>query len=149
MARITLEFPEAFIYRTEITVRLTDLNFGGHVGNDQMITLLSAARFTFLDFLGVKEEDIFGLGIVITDLATQYLKETRARETLVFEVGINDINKYGGDFIFRVTNKRTGDRVVLAKTGFVLIDPSNLKVAPMPAEFRELITTKLAELPKL
>lgn len=144
MARIILDLPEAFIFKTEIPVRLTDLNVANHVGNDQMISLLSAARFMFFDFLELDEGDLFGHNIVVSDLATMYLKETMAREVLIFEVGVTDFNKYGADFIFRVTQQSTGEVAVLAKKGFVFVNKEARRVSPVPKAFRTLIDSKTA-----
>lgn len=47
MARVQLDLPEQFLYTHTINVRMTDLNTGKHVGNDQMISLLSEARYRF------------------------------------------------------------------------------------------------------
>ena len=33
MGRVKLELPETFSFSTELTVRVTDLNYGGHLGN--------------------------------------------------------------------------------------------------------------------
>lgn len=145
MPRIVLDLPEEFIYKAEIPVRLTDLNPGNHVGNDQMISLLSAARFMFFDHLELDEFNIFGHNIAVTDLATMYLKETLARDTLIFEVGITDFNKYGADFIFRVSQQSSGQVAALAKTGFVFLDKTSGKVSPVPSEFKAMIEAKLNE----
>jgi acyl-CoA thioesterase FadM len=47
MARVQLELPEKFFYSTTMQVRFTDVTPSGHVGNDQMISLLSSARYSF------------------------------------------------------------------------------------------------------
>ena len=37
MPRIKLELHEILIYSTEIPVRITDINYGGHLGNDSIL----------------------------------------------------------------------------------------------------------------
>ena len=44
MARIKLTLPERFPFTTTIPIRITDLNYGGHVGNDTVLALLHEAR---------------------------------------------------------------------------------------------------------
>jgi len=34
MQRIKIDLPEFFSFTTPIKIRITDLNYGGHVGND-------------------------------------------------------------------------------------------------------------------
>jgi len=136
MARLQLDFPdELFIYSTQLTVRVTDINYGNHLGNDSMISMISEARARFLFEHGVQETGAGGAGIIVTDLATTYRAEAHARDQLLFEVGVMDFNRYGGDIIFRVTRPRDGKLVALAKYGFVFFNYQSGKVTPMPPEF--------------
>ncbi|MFV3306823.1 thioesterase family protein [Pseudomonas sp. NY15181] len=133
MARLKLEFPEElFIYTTKLTVRVTDINGANHLGNDSMISMISEARARFLFDYGIRES-----GIIVTDLATTYRAEAHARDQLLFEVGVMDFNKYGGDIIFRITRPADGTLVAMAKSGFVFFDYQIGKVAPIPEAFRD------------
>jgi acyl-CoA thioesterase FadM len=89
----------------------------------------------FLFDAGVPEVQPDGTGIIITDLATTYRAEAHARDQLLFEVGVMDFNKYGGDIIFRVTRPRDAALVAMAKYGFVFFNYPASKVAPMPDAF--------------
>ena len=131
MARVTLDLPEQFLYTHTINVRMTDLNTGKHVGNDQMISLLSEARYRFFCDIDYSQERI-----VVTDLVASYRAESFAQDDLQFEVGLMDFNKYGGDFVFRVTKADSGQPVALAKYGFVFFNYQSREVTPMPESFR-------------
>ena len=138
MARVTLEFDDAaFCFTTELTVRSTDINAANHLGNDAMISMLSEARSRFLHHFDINETgNGDGAGIIVTDLATVYQSESHYPDRLRFEVGITDFNRYGGDFIFRVTRQPGGDSVALAKYGFVFYDYRKRCVVPVPETFR-------------
>ncbi|PWF46681.1 thioesterase family protein [Massilia glaciei] len=137
MARIQLDFPEdQFCYSTPLTVRVTDINGAGHLGNDSMISMISEARARFLYEYGVRETERDGTGIIVTDLATTYRAEAHARDQLLFEVGVMDFNKYGGDITFRVTRPRDMTLVAMAKSGFVFFNYKSAQVVDMPDEFR-------------
>lgn len=136
MARLTLEFPEdQYCYSTQLTVRVTDINGANHLGNDSMISMISEARARFLYEFGIRETDDSGTGIIVTDLATTYRAEAHARDQLLFEVGVMDFNRYGGDITFRITRPADGALVAMAKSGFVFFDYRQSRVVPMPAEF--------------
>ena len=136
MARLKLEFPdELFIYSTKLTVRVTDINGANHLGNDSMISMISEARARFLFDFGIRETG--DAGIIVTDLATTYRAEAHARDQLLFEVGVMDFNKYGGDIIFRITRPADGALVAMAKSGFVFFDYQAGKVMPIPQAFRD------------
>ncbi|WP_342115247.1 thioesterase family protein [Pseudoduganella sp. OTU4001] len=137
MARLKLEFPEdQFCFSTQLTVRVTDINAANHLGNDSMISMISEARARFLFEFGVRETEPDGTGIIITDLATTYRAEAHARDQLLFEVGVMDFNKYGGDVTFRVTRPADSKLVAMAKQGFVFYNYKSAQVVPMPDDFR-------------
>lgn len=138
MARLQLELPEDCLhFRTHMTVRSTDINVGRHLGNDALISMLSEARSRFLFAHGIDDAGAQdGPGIIVTDLATLYKAEARVRDELLFEIGITDFNKYGGDIVYRVSRPADATLVALAKNGFVFFDYALGKVAPMPEAFR-------------
>jgi acyl-CoA thioesterase FadM len=137
MARLKLAFPDdQFVYSTQMSVRVTDINHGNHLSNDSMISMISEARARFLYEYGVRESESDGSGIIVTDLATTYRAEAHARDLLVFEVGVMDFNKYGGDIIFRITRPADGTLVAMAKYGFVFFNYRLKEVVPMPDDFR-------------
>lgn len=137
MARIKLAFPDdVFVFETSMPVRITDINGANHLGNDALISMLSEARAQFMVRHGVEETAQEGVGIIVTDLATMYQAESFFPEMLRFEVGLMDFNRYGGDFVFRVTKAENGQPVALAKYGFVFFDYVNKEVVPVPESFR-------------
>ncbi len=137
MARIKLSFPDdVFCFETRMPVRITDINGANHLGNDALISMLSEARAQFLVSYGIQEASKDGTGIIVTDLATMYQSESFFPEMLRFEVGVMDFNKYGGDFVFRVTKAESGQPVAMAKYGFVFFNYHRMEVVPIPESFR-------------
>jgi acyl-CoA thioesterase FadM len=116
-------------------VRVTDINASTHLGNDSMISMISEARARFLFEFGIAETREDGTGIIVTDLATTYRTEAHARDQLLFEVGVMDFNKYGGDIIFRISRPADGRLVAMAKSGLVFFNYQRQQVVAMPAEF--------------
>lgn len=135
MARLQLHFPEEqYYFSTQLTVRVTDINAANHLGNDSMISMISEARARFLYEFGIRETA--ESGIIVTDLATTYKAEAHARDHLLFEVGVMDFNKYGGDITFRISRPADNTLVAMAKSGFVFFDYRAGRVIAMPEEFR-------------
>ena len=139
MARIHINLPGKFLFKTEISVRVSDINYGGHVGNDTMLTLLQEARVLFYRQLGFKDEASFEgtVGQVITDAAIQYKAESFLGDTLIVELDVTDLTKYGFDIFYRVTNKATGKEIARGKTGIVCFDFTKRKVASIPRPLLE------------
>ncbi|MDF1763163.1 MAG: thioesterase family protein [Oleibacter sp.] len=137
MARVTLEFPEVFTFSTTLTVRVSDINYGNHLGNDRMVSLLHEARLRYLYSHDFSEFNIAGLGIMVTDIVVTFLAESFVGDPLVFEVGTTDFNKYGCDVVYRVVNAKTNRLVAKAKTGIVFFDYDERHIAHVPKIFTE------------
>jgi acyl-CoA thioesterase FadM len=139
MARIKIQVPEKFIYKTEIPIRITDINYGGHLGNDSVLSLVHEARLRFLKHLGYSESNIEGVGIIMIDAAIQYRSEGFYGDELLIEVTVTDFSNLGCDFVFKLTSKNSNKEIALAKTGIVFFDYEKRKTASVPAEFKKKI----------
>ncbi|QQS55117.1 MAG: thioesterase family protein [Candidatus Competibacteraceae bacterium] len=144
MARIKLDLPTDFPFVTELRVRVTDVNYAGHVGNDALLGLLQEARARFLAQYGLGELDIFGLGLVVTDSVVLYKSEAFPGEILEIAVAVVDFNKYGCDFVYRVTERTGGREVARAKTGIVFFNYRKRAVQPVPQPFLDLFPHDVA-----
>ena len=139
MARIKIETPDKFIFKTEIAIRITDINYGGHLGNDSLLSIIHEARLRFLKHLGYSESNVEGVGIIMIDAAVQYKSEGFYGDELFIEVAITDFSNLGCDFVFKLTSKNSSKEIALAKTGIVFFDYENRKTAQVPAEFKKKI----------
>lgn len=139
MPRIHIDLPSAFLYTTEISVRVSDLNYGGHLGHDTVLTLLQEARVLFYRSLGYRDETSFegSVGQIIADVAVQYKSESFLEDLLLISIGVSDVTRYGFDMVYHVVNKTTGKEVAIAKTGIVCFDYTKRKVAAIPASLAE------------
>ena len=135
MARITLTLPDTFAYFTELSVRIQDINYGNHVGNDAFVSLLHEARIRYFNYLGYSETDIEGCAIVISDLAVVYKAQARHKDRLKIEMSAGEFNKYGCDIYYRVTRMPDKALILEAKTGIVFFNYLENKVTRMPEKF--------------
>ena len=138
MAEVKLELPKEFGFATDIQVCINHINYGGHLGNDSLLSLIHEARIRFLKHHGFTESDVDGAGIIMVDTVIVYKSESFHGDVLTFEVAVSDVGKVGCDFCFRVTNKVTSKEVAHAKTGVVFFDYATRKVVNTPDTFKEL-----------
>jgi acyl-CoA thioester hydrolase len=134
MARLSIALPETYLYTVELPVRVSDLNYGNHVGHDSILTLMQEARIQFYRELGFKNELSFegAVGQVIADAAVVYKSESFLGDVLSCQIAAADFNKYGFDLLYLLTNKATGKEVARGKTGIVCFDYNKRKVASVP-----------------
>ena len=140
MARIKINPPEKYVFELEVPIRITDLNYGSHVGNERFLALVQEARYRYFQSLGHTETN-FGdnIGIIMADGAVVYKQEVFAEDVLLIQMGAADFNKYGFDFIYRLTRKSDGQEVAMAKTGVVCFDYINRKMVLLPDWLREAL----------
>ncbi len=136
MSKLLLNLPDAFPFRTEIDVRITDVNYGQHVGHDSMLSILHEARMRFLQTFGASETDVGGCGLIMTDTAIQFNAEVTYPSRLVCEVAFADPSRSAFDLYYCVTRAADGVRVAAAKTGMLCFDYTRRRPARMPSAFR-------------
>lgn len=135
MPRIKIELPQKFIFKTELALRITDINYGGHLGNDSLLSIIHEARVRFLNHLGYSESNLEGNGIIMIDAAIQYKSEGFYGDSLIIEIDVNSFSGIGCDFVYRITNKSTGKEIALAKTGIVFFNYEKRKTVSVPSKF--------------
>lgn len=138
MARIKLNLPDHFPFSTELQVRITDVNYGGHMGNDSLLGLLHEARVQFLAHYGLSELNIHGAGIIMADSVIIYKSEAFPSDKLDIAVAVVDFNPHGCDFVYQVTEKTSGREVARAKTGIVFFDYPRRAILKVPQPFCDL-----------
>ena len=104
-----------------------------------MAKILHEARLQFLANLGFTEGNIFGLGMVVTDMAVEYRSESFANDMLVIDVGVNGFNRYGFDIRMQVTNSALDTIVCNGKIGVVFFDFDKHQIIEVPPAFKAIL----------
>ena len=138
MARVKLELPEQFIFTTEMPLRVGDINYGGHLGNDAVLSLIHEARVQFLKANGFSELDVDGAGVIMADSVVVYKSEAFYGEVMVVDVTVAEFSRGGCDFFYRLLDKDSGREVARAKTGIVFFDYQARKTVAVPRKFKAL-----------
>ena len=136
MPKTNLVLPEHFTFTTEIPIRITDLNYGGHVGNDSVLSILHEVRMQFLQHHGYTELNLAGTGIIMADAAIEFRSEVFYGETLKASVAATEFSRVGFDVYYKL-EKQTDDKwvtVALARTGMVCYNYTQKKIVSVPKE---------------
>jgi acyl-CoA thioester hydrolase len=141
MPRNRLLLPERFPFTTEIPVRITDLNYGGHVGNDSILSLIHEIRVQFLRHSGYEEFNIAGAGLIMTDVAIEFKNELFYGDIIWASVAATEFSRVGFELFYKL-EKKSGDKMIsvaFARTGMICYDYSAKKIVSVPKE----VCTKL------
>jgi len=137
MARIKLDFPDKVLGTIEIPLRITDMNYGNHLGNDALVSILHEARVKWLNNLNYTELNVEGAGLIMGELVVSYLNESFYGDVLTVHLATGDITGAGFELYYLVETIRNGKKISIAKarTGMVCFDYSSRKVMPVPEKF--------------
>ena len=141
MPRVRLRPLRDYPYETRIAVRTTDLNYGGHLGWDRLLTLAHEARIAFLAQLGLSELECHGVSLILGDVAAVYQSEAFAGDELRFELSAGEFSSSGFRIFYRVTRAEDSEPVALIETGMACFSYRERKVCRLPDSLRELLTS--------
>ena len=130
-----------FCFSTPFAVRITDLNYGSHVGNDNVLSFLHEARVRYLISLGYSEMNLEGVGLIMSDAALVFKNEIYYGDDLLISVQPVEISRIGFELIYKI-EKKSADQLItvaLAKTTMVCFDYTLKKIVTLP----EAVRTKL------
>ncbi|MBB3230321.1 acyl-CoA thioesterase [Halomonas stenophila] len=141
MERVRLAFPEADIrHRHPLTVRVTDMNYGRHLGHDALVSLLHEARISALAALGLAEGDMGGYPSVAADLAVQYQAEARWPDALVVDTAIPAPGRRTITVYHRIRREADAAVVATARLNLMLVDPAAGRPVSIPGAVRDCLT---------
>ena len=134
MERIRVNLPQQFTFSTIIKVRITDLNYGGHVGNDSFLSFVHEARQQFLNHFGYTELDVENVSLIMADAALEFKKELSYQDEVKISVSASGFDKYGFDIFYKleVINAIENILAAKAKTGMRCFDYTNKKLSLLP-----------------
>ena len=135
MARVKLDMPEKFDFVTEMPIRITDINYGQHLGNDGLLSFIHEARVRFLLSRGLSEMEVGGCGLIMVDAVIVYKAQAVYGDILSIGVAARDFTPLGCDFVYRVSNPKTGVEIARAKTGVLCYDYTRRKPVKCPEKF--------------
>ena len=124
MPRIKIDLPDTFNFSISIPVRITDLNYGGHVGNDSFLSLIHEARVQFLKQNNIRELSAEGPGLIMTDAVIEFKKELNYGDEVIISVTADNLASYSFT-LFYLLEKMNGDKkevVGKAQTGMLKYD---------------------------
>lgn len=136
MARLKIDLPSSYHFTTEIPIRITDINYRGHLGNDAVLAILHEARLRMLIEHGWTEMNIEGVSVIMSDSVVVYKSEGFYGESLRIQIAVKNFANFGCDIYYLVRERESGREVVHSKAGIAFFNYETRKLAPVPEKFR-------------
>jgi acyl-CoA thioester hydrolase len=143
MARVKINLPDNFPFTTTIPVRITDINYGGHAGNDTILSLIHETRMQYLQSNGYKEMDIEGVGMIMADVAIEFKNELFYGDVVIASVAAGEFSKVSFDLYYKLEKEVSRKKILIAtaKTGMVCYDYDRKKIVTVPEKAKLQLTT--------
>jgi acyl-CoA thioesterase FadM len=134
MARIKIDLPEKFSFTASIPIRITDINYGGHAGNDTILSIIHEARMQFLESYGYKELQFEGVGLIMADAGIEFKNELFYGDVMIASIALAAFGKVSFDIYYKLEKDVAGKKILvaIAKTGMVCYDYRNKKIVAVP-----------------
>ena len=143
MGRVKIKYPtDKSLFIALIPVRIGDINYGGHVGNDAVLSIIHEARMQFLAKSGYDELHAGGNSLIMADVMIAYKGEAFYGDILSVTLFADEITDRSFDILYRITTQRNGDtkEIAHAKTGMVCFDYDHRKITLMTNELKAVLT---------
>ena len=142
MARVKIDIPKGILAIIIIPIRITDINYGNHVGNDSFVGILHEARVIWLSKHNYTELNIGNVGLIMSDIQIEFKKESFYGDIIEVQISAGEVSKIGFELYYQLFTTRNNERLLLlnAKTGMICYDYTYKKVAPIPVDFKKILT---------
>lgn len=128
-------------YEFHFTTRLQprDINYGGHLGNDSLVSLLGTARVDMFYAMGMSEGQLGDgqTGVIMSDLAVNFKAEAFMLDEVVIDTHIGEVGRTGFRIFHRLKKEET--LIALAETGMITFNYNTRKIAPVPDVFLAML----------
>ena len=128
-ARVKLIFPEKSIFTTTIPVRISDINYGGHVGNDSILSIVHEARIQLFASWQMTEMDAGGVSLIMADAAIQFRGEAFYGDVLHIEISVGECTDIAFELYYKLHT--LAKDIAWVKTGMVCFDYNERKKVSM------------------
>ena len=141
MARIKIKLPSKTIGSFIIPVRITDINYGNHVGNNALVEIIHEARVQFLKQHNFTELDIADTALIMNELLVEFKNESFYNDLLEIKISSGEISKKSFELFYLITVLRNEKVITIAqaKTGMVCYNYQQKKVEMLPEKLKLIL----------
>jgi acyl-CoA thioester hydrolase len=140
--RIKIDLAQKFFNLSiNIPVRIHDINYGNHVGNDSIVSIIHEARMQFLKNHGYTELNIEGIGLIMSALIVEFKNESFYGDMIDVKIGCGEISKVSFDLFYQLSTQRNNIEVTIAKaqTKMVCYNYDLKKITALPGNLKKIL----------
>ena len=143
MGRVKLKFPnEKPLFKAIIPVRISDINYGNHMGNDALLSVIHEGRMQMLAHWGYDELHAGGTSLIMADVMIAYKGEAFYGDVLEMKIYAEEITARSFDLLYHITTERNDQStdIAHAKTGMICFDYKQRRIDAITDELKNRLT---------
>lgn len=141
MRKNTIDIPTPPCFTTNMVVQISDINYGGHVGNERYLLFAQETRLRFLEQLNCSEMKFGGHGLILSEATAAYFLELFYGDPITTSFSIGAIGRAGFECFCLIEVTRNGKKACAAKvlTKMVCFDFNDRKVKSIPDHLKKAL----------
>jgi len=113
MARLKLELPEKLVATVSIPVRITDINYGNHLGHNSLVEIIHEARVQFLNQHGFTELNVAGTALILKELLVEFINESFYNDLLEINIFSGEITGVSFELFYEIAVNRNEKKIMI------------------------------------
>ena len=132
-----IDLPENWQFETTIEVRITDLNYGNHLANQNFLAIAQEARVRFFRAHALTELDFGGVSLIQADAAIVFKGEAFYGDQLTIQLSAMQSGGSSFNVFYLISKNRGKDVIAQIRTAIVCYDYNIKKVVAIPQQVLE------------
>lgn len=134
--------PTVKLAEIHIPVRISDVNYGNHVGNDAFVSIIHEARLQWLKQYGYSELDFGHAGLIMGGLSIEFKEESFYGDTITVAIYAGETARVSFELYYQLTTVRNGESILLANamTGMICYNYATKKTVSLTEEVKNILS---------
>ena len=139
-----INIPNPVCFSASRKVTDSDINYGGHAGNERFLLFAQETRIAFLHTLGFSETSFGPYGLILAEAHLEYLNELFDEEILTIDLSITAPTRVAFECYYQIKTTRAGKEIKTAviRTNMICFDYKERKVKSIPEDIKLLLAAK-------
>ncbi|SJZ52592.1 acyl-CoA thioester hydrolase [Cetobacterium ceti] len=131
------------MFFSKYKVNVSDINYGGHMGNERALILFQQCRIDFFHFLGLSEINIGdNIGTIQKDAHVNYHKEIFLGTLLTIRIKNIELSRTSFNVFYEILNQDY-ETLIDGSTLIVAYDYEKKKISKLPNIFKDSLNEYL------
>jgi acyl-CoA thioesterase FadM len=137
MGRMKMDLPDRWTYEHQLSIRVTDLNYGAHLANQNILVYAQEARMAFFKKFGQTELKFGEHALIQADAAIIFKAEGFYGDELVVKVSAVPTGNSAFNVYYLIQRLSDGQDIAHVRTAMICFDYDTRKPVKLTDELKQ------------